>query len=66
MPAVAWHEKPSYGIVSTLDRTLSPDLERFMYARSKAKVVEIKSGHVPHMSHPDAVAAVIEEAAAGK
>src|ERR1700761_373577 len=37
----AWHEKPSYAIVATEDRSLSPDLQRFMYQRSKSKVTEL-------------------------
>ncbi|WP_409527033.1 alpha/beta fold hydrolase [Rhizobium sp. BK650] len=41
---------------------LNPDLARFMYARSNATVVEIEASHVPHLSHPQAVADVISAA----
>ncbi len=61
--AAAWHDKPSYGIVATDDKTLGPALERFLYQRSGAKVTEMKSSHLVYISHPQAVAAVIEEAA---
>jgi pimeloyl-ACP methyl ester carboxylesterase len=61
--AIAWRDKPSFGIVATLDRVLHPDLARFMYARSNATVMEIESSHVPHLSHPQAVTDVIVTAA---
>jgi len=59
----AWRSKPSYGIVATQDRALSPDLERWMYHRSGAKVTEIKASHAVYISKPRAVADVIEAAA---
>lgn len=60
---IGWRNKPSYGIVATQDRILSPDLARFMYARSNATIVELDSSHVPHLSHPKAVAEVVIAAA---
>jgi pimeloyl-ACP methyl ester carboxylesterase len=59
----AWHDKPSYGIVATQDRAGSPDLERWMYKRSGAKVTEIKASHAVYISQPRAVAKVIEQGA---
>lgn len=56
---VAWKTKPSYGIVATQDRTISPDLERFMYKRAGSTVTEIASSHMVIMSHPEEVAEVI-------
>jgi pimeloyl-ACP methyl ester carboxylesterase len=62
--AAAWKDKPSYGIVAGADRTINPDLERWMYKRAGAKVTEVAgSSHVVMLSHPDKVVAVIEEAA---
>jgi pimeloyl-ACP methyl ester carboxylesterase len=62
--SAAWKTKPSYGIVPQLDRTASPVLERFMYKRANAKIIEIPgASHAVYVSHPDEVAAVIEEAA---
>ncbi len=61
----AWKNKPSYGIVPTLDRTASPVLERFMYKRANAEITEIpNASHAVFVSHPAEVAAVIEKAAA--
>lgn len=59
----AWHDKPTYGIVATDDRVLNPKLARWMYKRSGTKVSEVKASHLVYISHPDAVARVIETAA---
>jgi pimeloyl-ACP methyl ester carboxylesterase len=59
----AWRNKPSYGIIATQDRALNPLLARWMYERSKAQITEIKASHLVYVSHPDAVARVIEQAA---
>jgi len=59
----AWRDKPSYYAVSTEDRTINPELQRFMAKRMNAKTIELKSSHVSLISHPDAIAALIAEAA---
>ncbi|MBZ9788988.1 alpha/beta hydrolase [Rhizobium sp. 3T7] len=59
----AWRSKPSWYAVSTEDRTIDPDLERFMAKRMGAKTVELKSSHLSLISHPDAIASLILEAA---
>jgi pimeloyl-ACP methyl ester carboxylesterase len=59
----AWHDKPSYGIIATGDRTLNPRLARWMYERSGARTTEIKANHLVHVAQPRAVARVIETAA---
>ena len=61
--AAAWHDKPSYGLVATDDKAVNPALERFMYKRSGTKTTEVKSSHMVYISHPQVVAALIEEAA---
>ena len=50
-------------MVSTEDRALSPDLQRWMYKRAGSKVTEIKASHSVYISQPEAVAKVIEDAA---
>jgi pimeloyl-ACP methyl ester carboxylesterase len=65
MTTVAWKTKPSWYIVSTMDRMIPPDAERFMAKRANAKVTEIKGSHVAFISHPKEVAEVIEAAAKG-
>ena len=59
----AWRTKPSFYAVSTEDRTINPDLERFMAKRMRAKTIEVKASHVSLISHPDTIADLILEAA---
>jgi pimeloyl-ACP methyl ester carboxylesterase len=59
----AWRDKPTWYAVSTEDRTINPDLERFMAKRMKAHTIEIPSSHVSLISHPQEVANLILEAA---
>ena len=61
--AIAWREKPTWAIVATEDRALSPDLQRWMYNRADSKVTEVKASHAVYISQPEAVAEVIEQAA---
>ena len=60
---VAWRSKPSWYIVAKNDRTVHPDLERFVAKRMGATTVEAASSHVPMLSNPDLVLGVIREAA---
>ncbi len=59
----AWRSKPSFYAVSTEDRTINPDLERFMAKRMDAKTIEVKASHLSLISQPDAIAGLILEAA---
>jgi len=59
----AWKTKPSWAIVSKHDRTVNPDLERFMAKRAGSSTVEIVGSHVAFIAHPAQVAKVIEQAA---
>jgi pimeloyl-ACP methyl ester carboxylesterase len=58
----AWRSKPSFYAVSTEDRTINPDLERFMAKRMNAKTIEVKASHLSLISHPDEIARLILEA----
>src|SRR5262244_4163176 len=62
----AWRSKPSYYAVSTEDRTINPDLQRFMAKRMGAKTIEIKASHLSLISQPDKIAAIILEATGQK
>jgi pimeloyl-ACP methyl ester carboxylesterase len=59
----AWKTKPSWYIVATQDRTVHPDLERFVAKRMGATTYEVDSSHVPMLSHPGFVIDVIRAAA---
>lgn len=59
----AWKTIPSWALVSTRDKAISPALERFEAQRAHAQTVEVDSSHVALVSHPDAVTDLIRQAA---
>ena len=59
----AWRSKPSWYIVANHDRTVQPDLERFVAKRMGAHTYDLDSSHVPMLSQPDFVLDVIRTAA---
>ena len=59
--SVAWRSKPSWYIVATMDRTVHPDLERFVAKRMNANVFEANSSHVPMLSQPGFVLDVVRK-----
>ena len=59
----AWRSKPSWYAVSTDDRTINPDLERFMAKRMGATTIEVKASHLALISQPDTIAGLILKAA---
>jgi pimeloyl-ACP methyl ester carboxylesterase len=59
----AWKSRPTWYAVSTKDRTTSPELERFLAKRMKARTIELESSHLSLISHPDEIANLILEAA---
>jgi pimeloyl-ACP methyl ester carboxylesterase len=59
----AWRSKPSFYAVSTEDRTINPDLERFMAKRMGAKTIEVKASHLALISQPDTITNLVLEAA---
>ncbi len=61
----AWRTLPSWCLVSTQDRMINPDLERFMAARMHATTTEVRSSHASPASHPKEVAGLIMAAARG-
>jgi pimeloyl-ACP methyl ester carboxylesterase len=60
---IAWKTKPSWYIVAKNDRTVQPDLERFVAKRMGATTVEVASSHVAMLAQPHAVLDVIRNAA---
>jgi pimeloyl-ACP methyl ester carboxylesterase len=59
----AWRSKPSFYAVSKEDRTINPDLERFMAKRMGAKTIEVEASHLALISRPDEITRLILEAA---
>lgn len=61
---IAWRTKPSWYVLATQDHTVHPDLQRWVSKRMGADVTEVTSSHVPMLSQPEVVIAVIRKAAA--
>ena len=61
----AWKSKPSWYLLTTEDKMIPPDAQRFMSKRAGANVVETKASHAVYVSQPDAVASIVEAAAVG-
>ena len=63
LDGTAWRTKPSWYIVANNDRTVQPDLERFIAKRMGAHTYDVDSSHVAMLSQPDFVLDVIRTAA---
>jgi pimeloyl-ACP methyl ester carboxylesterase len=64
--APAWREKPSWYMVASEDRVISPQLEAMMAQTINAETITVHSSHVIMLSRPDAVADFIAGAAHGR
>ncbi|HWV99418.1 MAG TPA: alpha/beta hydrolase [Candidatus Acidoferrum sp.] len=62
LDGTAWRSKPSWYIVATSDRTVQPELQRFVAKRMGATTYEVDSSHVPMLSNPRLVLDVIRTA----
>jgi pimeloyl-ACP methyl ester carboxylesterase len=60
----AWRAKPSWYVVATADKMIPPDAQRAMATRASSTVREVVGSHAVYVSQPEAVANVIEQAAA--
>ena len=65
MGVPAWKSLPSWYLVATLDQAIPPDAERLFASRMGATTVEVPSGHVAMVSHPDEATRLIRTAAEG-
>jgi len=63
MGTPAWNSLPSWCLIAANDEAIAPDAERMMAERMGAETVEVPSSHVAMVSHPDAVAELVETAA---
>ena len=57
MGVPAWKSRPSWFLVAGDDQAIPPDAERQFAKRMDATTVEVPSGHVAMVSHPDEVGA---------
>ncbi len=58
----AWHDKPTWYVVSSNDRMISPEQEKSMAKQMNATTTVLAASHVVMLSHPKEVAVVIEKA----
>ena len=58
-----WKRLPSWYLVAQNDEAIPPDAERHFASRMGATTIEVPSSHVPMVSRPDEVAALIQRAA---
>jgi pimeloyl-ACP methyl ester carboxylesterase len=59
----SWKTKPSWYLVAQEDKMIPPPVQRQMAKRAGATVAESPGSHSVYVSHPDAVAKVVERAA---
>jgi pimeloyl-ACP methyl ester carboxylesterase len=62
-PVPAWKEKTSWFLLAEEDRMISPETQRFMAERMKAKIRSHHVDHSPMQTAPDVVVRVLREAA---
>ncbi|GAA3221706.1 alpha/beta hydrolase [Actinocorallia longicatena] len=60
----AWKRLPTWTLISKTDKAIPLEAQRFMTARAHSRTVELNAGHAAFLTHPGAVTAVIERAAA--
>ena len=59
----AWKTKPSWYLIATDDKVIPPDAQRSVSKRAGSTLVEVKGSHAIYVSQPEAVAALVEQAA---
>lgn len=64
MGVPAWKALPSWYLVAQQDEVIPPDAERLFAGRMGATTIEVASGHLAMVSHPDETARLIGKAIA--
>jgi pimeloyl-ACP methyl ester carboxylesterase len=58
----AWRDKPTFYVITTKDKVIAPEAQKFFAERMKAQITEIAGSHASLVVHAPEVAAVIEKA----
>jgi pimeloyl-ACP methyl ester carboxylesterase len=61
--AAAWKAVPSWYLIATADRLITPEAQQYMARRSGAHTTEISASHAVALTQPAAVAGQIAAAA---
>ncbi|GAA0006861.1 alpha/beta hydrolase [Bradyrhizobium diazoefficiens] len=59
----AWHDKPTFDVITTKDKVIAPEAQKFFATRMKAQTTEVAGSHASLVVHAKVVAEVIEKAA---
>lgn len=62
----AWHDKPTFYVISTKDKVIAPEAQKSFAARIKAHTTDVAGSHASLVVHAKQVAEVIEKAALAK
>jgi pimeloyl-ACP methyl ester carboxylesterase len=58
----AWRDKPTFYVITTKDKVIAPEAQKFFAERMKAKITEVAGSHASLVVHAKEVAEVIEKA----
>jgi pimeloyl-ACP methyl ester carboxylesterase len=58
----AWRDKPTFYVISTKDKVIAPEAQKFFATEMKAQTTEVAGSHASLVVHAKEVAAVIEKA----
>ena len=61
--APAWKTIPSWFLLGTSDKIITPAQQQLMAERAKSTITRVDAGHLSMISHPDVAADVIRQAA---
>lgn len=64
--AAAWHNKPTFYVISTRDKVIAPEVQTLFAAAMKAQTTEVAGSHASLVVHANEVAAAIEKATLAK
>ena len=58
----AWRDKPTFYVITTKDRVIAPEAQKFFAERMKAQITDVAGSHASLVVHAKEVAEVIEKA----
>jgi pimeloyl-ACP methyl ester carboxylesterase len=62
----AWRDKPTFYVITTKDKVIAPEAQKFFATQMKAQTTEVAGSHASLVVHAPEVAAAIEKAALAK
>jgi pimeloyl-ACP methyl ester carboxylesterase len=62
----AWKDKPTFYVITTKDRVIAPEAQKFFADRMKAQITDVAGSHASLVVHAKQVAEVIEKASLAK